>query len=69
MALDSDVGWAAGFVSAGVVWMLLAGEGGSDAGLRRPGEVFDGLVAGWLDDVDGPDDGVGSELRDERAVR
>jgi|SRR6266496_698735 len=38
--------WAAGFVSAGVVWVLLVGEGGGVEGLRRPGEVFDGLVAG-----------------------
>lgn len=45
MALDSDVGWAAGFVAAGVVWMLVVGEDG-DEGLRHPGEVFDGLVAG-----------------------
>jgi hypothetical protein len=35
-------------------------------GWCRPGGVFDGLVAGWLGDVGGPDDGVGSELRDER---
>jgi hypothetical protein len=30
------LGWAAGFVRAGVVWVLLVGEDG-DEGLRHPG--------------------------------
>ena len=41
--------------------VLPVGEGGGDEGLRHPGEEFDGLVAGELGYVGGPDDGVGSE--------
>ena len=51
---------------ADVVWVLPAVEGGGGEGLRHPREAFDGLVAGQLGDVGGPDDGVGSEQRDER---
>ena len=46
MALDCDVGWAAGFVSAGDVWVLPSWRGGDNEGLSHPGEVFDGLAAG-----------------------
>jgi hypothetical protein len=63
MALDCDVGWAAGFVSAGDVWVLPSRRGGDNEGLSHPGEVFDGLVVGWLSDVGGQDDGAGSEQR------
>lgn len=59
------LGWAAGFVRAGVVWVLPVGEDG-DEGLRHPGEVFDGLVAGsWAMSVV-QTTASGSEQRDGR---